>query len=97
MTQLIADVLKRDEEERLRQAANIPGVRGLYAPFYDDTTRSVYDAADVLAGRAAAMMRGDPFSAWAGTPTGLDIVEFAMPEMWDAAEYHAPTARYRAQ
>lgn len=87
MTQLIADVLKRDEEERLRQAANIPGVRGLYAPFYDDTTRSVYDAAaDALASRAAAMMRGNPFTAWMDIPPDLNVAEFAV-----------PTARYRAQ
>lgn len=93
MTQLIDDVLKRDEEERLRQEA--AGARGIFVPFYDDTTRRVYDAADVQAGQVAAM-RGSPFAAWMGTPPGLDIAEFAMPEMWDAAEYHAPTAQYRA-
>lgn len=95
-SQRIPDVLKRDEEERLRQEA--AGVRGIFAPFYDDTTRSVYDAADVQAGQVAAM-RGNPFAAWIGTmgtPPGLDIAEFTMPPAWDRGEYSAPTARYRA-
>ena len=83
MSQRIPDVLKRDEEERLRQEA--AGVRSIFAPFYDDMTRSVYDAADVQAGQVAAMRR-NPFTVWMGTmgtPPGLDIAEFAMPAQWD--------------
>lgn len=94
-SQRIPDVLKRDEEERLRQEA--AGVRGIFAPFHDDATRSVYDAADVQAGQLAAM-RGNPFAAWMGAQVvGLDIAEFAVPgPAWDRGEYGAPTTRYRA-
>lgn len=56
----------------------------------------VYDPVDVVQADRMAVMCRNPCTAWMDIPPNLNVAEFAMPEMWDAAEYHAQTAQYRA-
>ena len=90
MTQLIADVLKRDEGERLRQRNLEKRIR-LGMMYYPDTPFALPGTHD---GHNPFTV---PFTAWMNIPPDLNVAEFAMPTAWARAERAAPTARYRVR